>query len=229
MLQKTLNQVYDTNYSSTIKKGGFPVIDRTKIEGKDTRSRFERMINFFVNKKSKTEVSKQENKSSPLENKSLEEQLKTIIQLPDDEYKDSLLTSDLRKYIIAYEKEYISTLSDYKSHIAPSLREVKATYCNISGLLGKTYYTSGYPSYIDFLRTRELLNIYGKRDMTRYIYPSDDAAMQSVLKRRATQLRAEMNSNVQKGITMDTEMEVEARDVEEIRQKLATREERYFE
>jgi type IV secretory pathway VirB4 component len=53
--------------------------------------------------------------------------------------------------------------------------------------------------------------------------------MQSVLKRRATQLRAEMNSNVQKGITMDTEMEVEARDVEEIRQKLATREERYFE
>lgn len=229
MLQKTLNQVYDTNYSTTIKKGGFPIIDRTTIEGKDTRSRFERMVDFFVNKKSRTESSQQENKSSPLENKSLEEQLKIIIQLPDEEYKDSLLSSQLRKYVLAYEKEYISTLADYKSHIAPSMREVKPTYCSISGLLGKTYYTSGYPSYIDFLWTRELLNLYGKRDMSRFIYPADDGAMQSVLKRRATQLRAEMNSNIQKGITMDTEMEVEARDVEEIRQKLATREERYFE
>jgi hypothetical protein len=187
------------------------------------------MVDFFVNKKSRNDTSNQTAQKNPLENKSLEEQLKTIIQLPDDEYKDSLLSGELRKYVLAYEKEYIATLADYKSHIAPSVWEVKPTYFNISGLLGKTYYTSGYPSYIDFLWTRDLLNIYGKRDMSWYIYPSDDSGMQAVLKRRATQLRAEMNSNIQKGITLDTELEVEARDVEEIRQKLATREERYFE
>ena len=187
------------------------------------------MIDFFVNKKSRNDVAQQENKNSNTWTKSLEDKLRDIILLPDEEYKESLLSADLRKYILWYEKEYISTLSDYKSHIAPSLREVKPSYFGVSGILGKTYYTSGYPSYIDFLRTRELLNFYGKRDMTRYIYPSDDGAMQAVLKRRATQLRAEMSSNIQKGITMDTEMEVEARDVEEIRQKLATREERYFE
>ncbi len=60
-------------------------------------------------------------------------------------------------------------------------------------------------------------------------WPADDGEMQSVLKRRATQLRAEINSNASKGITIDTELQVEARDVEEIRQKLATRQERYFE
>jgi hypothetical protein len=229
MINKTLNQVYDSNYTTLVKKGGFLTIDRTTVEGKDTRSRFEKMVDFMVGKKSRVESATQISRTNPLANKSLEEQLKILIELPDADYNDNMLNSDLRKFILAYEKEYISTLTDYKTHIAPSMREVKPASFEMSGIFGKTYYASSYPSYIDFLWTRELLNLYGKRDMTRYLYPSDDSAMQTVLKRRATQLRAEMNSNVQKGITLDTELEVESRDVEEIRQKLATREERYFE
>ncbi len=29
MLEKTLNQVYDTNYTETIKQGGSPVVNRS--------------------------------------------------------------------------------------------------------------------------------------------------------------------------------------------------------
>lgn len=65
--------------------------------------------------------------------------------------------------------------------------------------------------------------------MTRFIYPADDSAIQSMLKRRATQLKAEISSSAQKGITYDMDVDIEYRDVESIRQKLATREERYFE
>lgn len=65
--------------------------------------------------------------------------------------------------------------------------------------------------------------------MSRFIYPEDDASIQTVLKRRATQLKAEINDLSAKGITLDTEVQLEYRDVEDIRQKLATREERYFE
>lgn len=74
-----------------------------------------------------------------------------------------------------------------------------------------------------------MLSYYAKRDMTRFIYPSDNSAIQSVLKRRATQLKAEISTSAQKGITYDVDVDVEYRDVESIRQKLATREERYFE
>lgn len=73
------------------------------------------------------------------------------------------------------------------------------------------------------------MNFYDKWDMSWFIYPEDDADIQSMLKRRATQLRAEMNESASKGITIDTEVEIQYRDVEDIRQKLATREERYFE
>lgn len=65
--------------------------------------------------------------------------------------------------------------------------------------------------------------------MTWFIYPEDDAAIQSMLKNRATQLKAEVKDAIQKGITLDMEVEQQYRDVEMIREKLTTREERYFE
>lgn len=226
---KALNKKYTFTYASTIQQGGFLVVDRTKVGDVDTRSWFERLVDMFVKKTDKKQVTTQSNNTSLLQKKTLDEQLKAILAIPDEKYDDSMLSAELRKYITEREKEYISVLSDYKQHIAPSVRELKPSYCFVSGLFGKTYYASSYPSYVDFLWTRDLINFYGKRDMTRYIYPADDGEMQSVLKRRATQLRAEINSNASKGITIDTELQVEARDVEEIRQKLATRQERYFE
>ena len=65
--------------------------------------------------------------------------------------------------------------------------------------------------------------------MSFFIYPEDDSAIQSMLKQKSTQLKAEIKEAVQKGITLDTEVEQQYRDVEMIRQKLTTREERYFE
>ena len=65
--------------------------------------------------------------------------------------------------------------------------------------------------------------------MSFFIYPEDDSAMQSILKRKATQLKAELSEAMQKGITIDKEVEQQYRDVEMIREKLSTREERYFE
>ena len=65
--------------------------------------------------------------------------------------------------------------------------------------------------------------------MSFLIYPEEDSAIQTMLKNRATQLKAEINESIQKWITLDTEIEQQYRDVEEIRQKLTTREERYFE
>jgi hypothetical protein len=113
--------------------------------------------------------------------------------------------------------------------MAPSYWELQNGMVNISGLFGKTYYAHNYPSYMEALRTRDILGFYNKWDMSWFIYPEDDASIQSVLKRRATQLKAEINDLGSKGVTIDTDVQLEYRDVEEIRQKLATREERYFE
>ncbi|MBS8121569.1 VirB4-like conjugal transfer ATPase, CD1110 family [Candidatus Vampirococcus lugosii] len=236
--------VYDSNYTGYIQRGGGIKIDIEKIQNiskQGKKSGDTKKVGFFdsifnmmfgtggtnsKNKKGKN--SKEIDGKSPVENKSLQDQLRYLINLPDEKYKDSLLTSKLREHINKIEKEYIENFSDYKSHIAASYWELKSGNFNISGVMGRTYYAIGYPSYLDMLWTRDTLSFHSKWDMTWFIYPSDDASMQGMLKRRATQLKAEISESMNKGITLDSEIELEYKDVESIRQKLATREERYF-
>ncbi|MEF2176216.1 MAG: DUF87 domain-containing protein, partial [Candidatus Absconditabacteria bacterium] len=180
------------------------------------------------NKKNKIEKKEIVDKNIKLDD-NLELRIKELIKIPDSEFNDKLLTQEIRQYLVKMEKRYVSTLSDYKSHIAPSFWELRGSNFNLSGMFGKTYYASSYPSYIDFLWTRDILGFYGKWDASWFIYPGEDVGIQGMLKKRATQLKAEISDAQSKGITIDTEVEVEYRDVMSIRQKLATREERYFE
>ncbi len=228
MLHKMSDQIYDTNYRPEIRKGGYPFIDRDGIDIHEKKWFFDRIVWFFVKTKKPSDVNKQNTTKNILKDKSLEEQLIYLVKIKDEKYNDNLLTPELRKYVLEFEQDYVKTLADYKQHIAPSYWEVASGDFNISGVLWKTYYTHSYPSYIDFLWTRDMLGFYAKRDMSWFIYPADDSTIKSVLKRRSTMLKAEMSSSAQKWITMDTDVSVEYQDVENIRQKLATREERYF-
>jgi len=158
----------------------------------------------------------------------LQEQVRQLLSIPDDKYQDTLLNSDLRKYLLTVEKDFLSAMQDYKTHLAPSYRATGAGNFQLSGMFGKTYYVQNYPSYTDFLWTRDVLNFYGKWDATWFIYPADENTITAMMKRRATQLKAEMSDLMNKGITIDADVEVEYRDVENIRQKLTTKEERYF-
>lgn len=156
------------------------------------------------------------------------DQVRELLALPDAEYDDKKLTSELRQYIKQVDEHYNSLLADYKSHIAPSYWEFKMSHLNVSGILGKAYYTQEYPSYIDMLWTRDIMAMHAKRDMSFYLYPEDDSDIQSMLKNKSTQLKAELSDAMQKGITIDKEIEQQYRDVEMIREKLTTKEERYF-
>ncbi len=232
------NVVYDTDYSAYIADGGYPLFEKPANE---KMWFFDKLLSgIFPSLFAKKGISavtgivgKKPQEPLPenvtIKDKDLRDQVKYILELPDDKYNDGLLTSKLRAFIADTEKEYNTVVNDYKSHIAPSYREFKSTHYNISGLLGKTYYAQSYPSYIDALRTRDIFGFHAKWDMSRFIYPEDDAAIQSMLKNRATQLKAEVKDALQKGITLDTEIEQQYRDVEMIREKLTTREERYFE
>ena len=184
---------------------------------------------FMIDTGSSSKKKEKQSENPIIVNKTLKDQVKYILELPDEEYSDKKITQELRKYILETEKQYNSVLADYKSHIAPSFWKVEWPQFQLSGLYGKSYYMQTYPSYLDALWTRDVLWFHGKWDMSFYIYPEEDSAMQTMLKQKATQLKSEMNEAYGKGITIDTEIELQYRDVDEIRQKLATREERYYE
>ncbi|HRX63696.1 MAG TPA: ATP-binding protein [Candidatus Absconditabacterales bacterium] len=237
MEEKTKNVVFDTNYTQELDSGGYPHFDKSvkKTENKKKKGFLDKIIeSIFPPKKGgknkKGGKGTDERVENPiLKNQDLKDQVKAIIEMPDQEYSDKKLTSKLREYISEVEKHYTTTISDYKSHISPSFWEFKNNKFNVSGLLGKSYYVQNYPSYIDALWTRDLFSFHNKWDMSFFIYPEDDAAIQSMLKQKSTQLKAEINESMSKGITLDTEIQQQYKDVEMIREKLTTREERYFE
>lgn len=236
------NIVFDSNYTGLVPQGGYPTFTITppaskKLTGKGFFSMFDDIFaSIFPSTAPKTGATSPEKSKAEalpennlIKDKALKEQVRFLLETPDADYSDKLLTSKLRQYILEVEKQYNSVINDYKSHIAPSFWEHKPNSFNISGLLGKTYYAQSYPSYIDALRTRDLLSFHAKWDMSWFIYPEDDSAIQSMLKTRATQLKSEIKDAMAKGVTLDTEVEQQYKDVEMIREKLTTREERYFE
>lgn len=244
MIPELVDIVYDADYRKQIPNGGTvklpaketkqPSSDKTKGSffaniSKSIDNLFNKLFPAAVSKKKDTPTWTKTTENPAIANKDLKEQVKYLLSLPDSEYDEKKLTSQLRQYILEVEKHYGSTIADYKSHIAPAYREVKWASYNISWLFGKTYYAQSYPSYIDALRTRDIFSFHAKRDMSFFIYPEEDSAIQSMLKQKATQLKAEIKEAAQKGITLDMEVEQQYRDVELIREKLTTREERYFE
>ncbi|HMT00765.1 MAG TPA: ATP-binding protein [Candidatus Absconditabacterales bacterium] len=225
-----INKVFDTNYTNFVKGGGYPFLAAETPTNTEQKSRLDRLVAWIFGTPNQTKQTTKQ--SDPKDFKGaldLKDQIKKMLELPDKDYSDKLLTSELRRYIQATEKSFHSSMSDIKTHIAPSYREIKGNQFNVSGMTGKTYYANNYPSYIDMLWTRDILSFHSKRDMSFFIYPEEDSAIQTMLKNKATQLKAEINEAASKRITIDTELEVQYRDVEMIRQKLATREERYFE
>jgi len=198
--------------------------DWAKKEAKSEKKSDEKKSDQENTPEDEKKLTEQEKKANELR-----EQIKKILEIPDSEYKDSMLTSDMRRFIKQVDEEYTSNIADFKTHIAPSYWEYKWNGMNISWILWKTYYTQRYPTYIDALWTRDLMGMHAKWDMSFFIYPEDDSAMQAMLKRKSTQLKAELNEAMSKWITTDKEVEQQYRDVEMIREKLSTREERYFE
>lgn len=235
-MSQLLNKTFDWDYTKAISHGWWPEYVAEKKE-KETATGEKGFFNQFfawifwnVKKDKKEELTPEQAKTDAEKaNITLQEQLKELLRMPDSEYSDQKLSSKMRTYIQNVDKEYIAALNDYKSHIAPSYWEVATRHVNMSGVFNRTYYAENYPSYMEALWTRDLFWFYNKWDMSWFIYPEDDASIQAVLKRRATQLKAELNDLSAKGITIDTDIQLEYRDVEDIRQKLATREERYFE
>ena len=243
-LSKYNNIVIDTNYSKLIIGWGYPTYDHLLPHNEKAKVwLIDRAMSWVFasphqvpSSSSKTQLTNTKSWISNLtttwaqisSSYEMQEQVRQLLSIDDDKYQDTLLNSDLRKYLLTVEKDFLWAMQDYKSHIAPSYWQTNPGNFQLSGIFGKTYYVQNYPSYTDFLWTRDVLNFYGKRDATWFIYPSDESTIAAMMKRRATQLKAEMSDLLNKGITLDADVEVEYRDVENIRQKLTTKEERYF-
>lgn len=138
--------------------------------------------------------------------------------------KEEPLTGDEKQAIKLYE-EGLQKILDL---IAPSAMEVKNNQLILGDQRSKTLFVYNWPNYIYPNWMSQLVNFDAQMDIAHFIYPSSNAAIMKMLKRKVAELRSSIRILEQRGIVRDPTLEAALQDAEELRDLLARGREKLF-
>lgn len=112
--------------------------------------------------------------------------------------------------------------------IAPSSISVTSDHVKLGEKLVKSFFIFSYPRYLNTAWTLPLINLNKKMDICFFIHPSDSGAVLKQLRRRVTEVQAEISEKEEKGMIRDPQLETAYQDIEDLRDRLQTAQERMF-
>ena len=119
----------------------------------------------------------------------------------------------------------ITTLRDL---ISPSSIEIHSSYFRLGTKYGRTVYVYGYPRTLYTGWLSPLINIDEVLDISMYIYPVDTTIVMKNLRKKVTQLEADISLNAEKGRIRNPETHAAIQDAEELRDALQVGSEKFF-
>jgi type IV secretory pathway virB4 components-like protein len=126
------------------------------------------------------------------------------------------------------EQAFLKGMTTLRDLIAPSSLEIHSSYFRIGTKYGRTVYVYGYPRKLYTGWLSELINIDQVVDISMFVYPVDTAVVLNNLRKKVTQLEADMALNAEKGRTRDPAKEAALIDAEQLRNDLQIGTERFF-
>ncbi len=126
------------------------------------------------------------------------------------------------------EEAFIKGMTTLRDLIAPSSLEIHSTYVRIGTKYGRTLYIYGYPRELYTGWLSGLINIDQVLDISMFIYPVETEIVLNNLRKKVTQLEADMALNSEKGKVRDPAREAALADAEELRDQLQLGAERFF-
>ncbi|MBM3251012.1 MAG: DUF87 domain-containing protein [Candidatus Nealsonbacteria bacterium] len=112
--------------------------------------------------------------------------------------------------------------------IAPSFIEVKQNYLKIGERLAKSYFIFSYPRYLTAGWLSPIINLNVPMDISFYFHPVSNETILRNLRKRVTEVQAEIAEREEKGLIRDPSLETAYQDLESLREKLQTAQERMF-
>ncbi len=126
------------------------------------------------------------------------------------------------------EQAFLKGMTTLRDLIAPSSLEIHSTYFRIGTKYGRTLYIYGYPRELYTGWLSGLINIDQVLDISMFIYPVETEIVLNNLRKKVTQLEADMALNSEKGKVRDPAREAALADAEELRDQLQLGAERFF-
>lgn len=112
--------------------------------------------------------------------------------------------------------------------IAPSLVEISQGYIKIGERLSRTFFIFSYPRYLSSGWFSPIINLETPMDISFFFHPIDPSLVIKKLVRKITEIEAEIMEREEKGLIRKPELEIAHKDIEDLRDKLQTAQERMF-
>ncbi len=126
------------------------------------------------------------------------------------------------------EQAFLKGMTTLRDLIAPSSLEIHSSHFRVGTKYGRTLYIYGYPRELYTGWLSGLINIDQVIDISMFIYPVETEVVLNNLRKKVTQLEADMSINADKGKTRDPGKEAALADAEELRDQLQVGAERFF-
>ena len=112
--------------------------------------------------------------------------------------------------------------------VAPSSIEAKNSYIKIGERFAKSYFVFSYPRYLSTGWLSPIINLNIPMDISFHLYPVGSEQILKKLRKRVTEVQAEIGEREEKGLIREPELETAHGDLEDLRSKLQTAQERMF-
>jgi conjugal transfer ATP-binding protein TraC len=125
-------------------------------------------------------------------------------------------------------KQFSQGLVTTQDIIAPEAIEVDFTYQKINSTYTRTLFVAGYPRTVPSNWLSPLINFPHQLETSMFIFPVDVREVLENLKRKITEMEAEITSDIRAGKISNIDTEVKLEDARVIREQLAKGAERFY-
>lgn len=138
--------------------------------------------------------------------------------------------ASLQKEKQTYEKikQYSQGLVTIQDVISPEAIELDFTNIKLNSSFARSFFVVGYPRAVLANWLSPLINFPATTDISMFVYPVDSADILDKLKRKITEMEAELQSDVRAGKITNIDTEVKLEDAVSLREELAKSSYKFF-
>ncbi len=115
-----------------------------------------------------------------------------------------------------------------KDIVAPPSVEINQGYVKLGERMTKTFFVFSFPRYLSTAWMSPIVNIDTPLDISIFTYPADVSETLKKLRKRVTEVQSEIMDREESGKIRDPELETAYEDLEELRDRLQTAQEKMF-
>lgn len=125
-------------------------------------------------------------------------------------------------------EQFASGMVSTKDLIAPEAVEIDFNHIKIGENYARTLFIAGYPRFVSANWLSPLINFDHALDVSMFIYPIEGKAIMDDLRRKITEMEAEIMSDVKQGRIAQIDTQLQLEDARSLQEQLAQGTERFF-